>query len=47
MTWRHFLGHRIATRLGIDRAELNVLGVIALLIMVFFLLRWTTHYGGL
>jgi len=44
MTWRYFMARRIASRLGIQSLfELNTLVVGFLLLVGFFLVRWSTH----
>ncbi len=44
MTWRYFIARRIASRLGIQSLfELNTLVVGFLLLVGFFLVRWSTH----
>ncbi|SEQ23919.1 hypothetical protein SAMN05216409_104387 [Pseudomonas lutea] len=44
MTWRYFIARRIASRLGIQSFfELNTLVVGFLLLVGFFLVRWSTH----
>lgn len=44
MTWRYFIARRIASRLGIQSLfELNTLIVGFLLLVGFFLVRWSMH----
>jgi hypothetical protein len=44
MTWRYFLAHRIASRLGVSSFfELNVLVALFMLSISFFVFRWTNH----